>query len=259
MTRSGASLAGIAAGNRNFQAPVLTDLASKIHLGSQPSSPGVISVQATGSQPPLFFVPTGWGDCSYVISLVKEMNVDCPVYALLWPSFDKARSLTLEAIADTVILAIKEIQPQGPYRFAGYSSGGILAYAIAQRLLGVDDTVSFMAFIDVTLFANRSSISPSQIVRNMVLERFESLDDESFEVLERFAGQCSIAQLLEKAQQIGAIPPDRDLHNDVRCLKESPNFIGRCSRIKFRPCQLRFISFMPLSLSSVVGNHLTNP
>ncbi|WP_244662075.1 non-ribosomal peptide synthetase [Mesorhizobium huakuii] len=207
-----------------FQAPVLKDLASKIHLGSQPSSPGVISVQATGSQPPLFFVPTGWGDCSYVISLVKEMNVDCPVYALLWPSFDKARSLTLEAIADTVILAIKEIQPQGPYRFAGYSSGGILAYAIAQRLLGVDDTVSFMAFIDVTLFANRSSISPSQIVRNMVLERFESLDDESFEVLERFAGQCSIAQLLEKAQQSGAIPPDRDLHNDVQMSERIAQF-----------------------------------
>ncbi|RWO03529.1 MAG: amino acid adenylation domain-containing protein, partial [Mesorhizobium sp.] len=198
-----------------FQAPVLKELASKIHLEPQPSSPGVISVQATGSQPPLFFVPTGWGDCSYVISLAEEMNVDCPVYALPWPSFDEARSLTLEAIADTVILAIKEIQPQGPYRFAGYSSGGILAYAIAQRLLGLDETVSFMGFIDVTLFANRSSISPSQIVRNMVLERFESLDDESFEVLERFAGQCSIAQLLEKAQKIGAIPPDGDLHNDV--------------------------------------------
>ncbi|MER9071176.1 thioesterase domain-containing protein, partial [Mesorhizobium sp. M0902] len=198
-----------------FQAPVLKDLASKIPLEPQPSSTEVISVRPTGSQPPLFFVPTGWGDCSYVFSLVKEMNVDCPVYALPWPSFDEARSMTLEAIAATVVLAIKQIQPQGPYRFAGYSSGGILAYAIAQRLLGLDETVSFMAFIDVMLIANQSSTSPSQIVRNMVLERFESMDDKSFKVLERSAGQCSIAQLLEKAQKIGAIPPDRDLHNDV--------------------------------------------
>ncbi|WXL49654.1 non-ribosomal peptide synthetase (plasmid) [Rhizobium sp. T1470] len=207
-----------------FQAPVLTDFASKIHLEPQPSNPGVISVQATGSQPPLFFVPTGLGDCSYVPSLVKEMDVDCPVYALSWPSFDEVRPLTLEAIADQVILAIKEIQPQGPYRFAGYSSGGILAYAIAQRLLSLDDAVSFIALIDVTLPANPSSISPTQMIRNVVLDSFEPLDDESFEVLERFAGQCSIAQLLEKAQQIGAIPPDRDLHNDVQMSERIAQF-----------------------------------
>ncbi|MBT1159495.1 AMP-binding protein [Aminobacter anthyllidis] len=207
-----------------FQAPVLKDLASKVHLEPQPSSAGVISVQATGSQPPLFFVPTGFGDCSYVVSLVKEMNVDCPVFALPWPSFDEARPLTLEAIADTVILEIKEIQPHGPYRFAGYSSGGILAYAIAQRLLALDETVSFMAFIDVTLFANRSSMSPSLIVRNMVLERFESLNDETFEVLKRFAGQCSIAQLIEKAKRIGAIPPDRDLHDDILMSERTAQF-----------------------------------
>ncbi|TJW38726.1 MAG: hypothetical protein E5W83_32300, partial [Mesorhizobium sp.] len=151
-------------------------------------------------------------------------NVDCPVFALPWPSFDEARPLTLEAIADTVILAIKEIQPHGPYRFAGYSSGGILAYAIAQRLLALDDTVSFMAFIDVTLFANRSSMSPSLIVRNMVLERFESLNDETFEVLKRFAGQCSIAQLIEKAKRIGAIPPDRDLHDDILMSERTAQF-----------------------------------
>ncbi|TIR48189.1 MAG: non-ribosomal peptide synthetase, partial [Mesorhizobium sp.] len=207
-----------------FQAPVLKDLASKVHLEPQPSSAGVISVQATGSQPPLFFVPTGFGDCSYVVSLVKEMKVDCPVFALPWPSFDEARPLTLEAIADTVILEIKEIQPHGPYRFAGYSSGGILAYAIAQRLLALDETVSFMAFIDVTLFANQSSMPPSLIVRNMVLERFESLNDETFEVLKRFAGQCSVAQLIEKAKRIGAIPPDRDLHDDILMSERTAQF-----------------------------------
>ncbi|MER8447868.1 amino acid adenylation domain-containing protein [Mesorhizobium sp. M1066] len=207
-----------------FHAPVLKELASRVEIDFHRHRPGILPVRATGSQPPLFFVPDGWGDCSYVISLVKEMNIDCPVYALPWPSSDEARSLTLEAIADTVILAIKEIQPQGPYRFAGYCSGGILAYAIAQRLLGLDEAVSFMAFIDVTLFANRSSISPSQILRNMVLDRFESLDDESFEVLDRFAGQCSIAQLLEKAQKIEAIPPDRDLHDDILMFERTAQF-----------------------------------
>ncbi|MFH0303479.1 thioesterase domain-containing protein, partial [Bradyrhizobium sp. 31Argb] len=197
-----------------FQAPVLKELASKIHLEPQPSSSGVICVRATGSQPPLFFVPTGLGDCSYVPSLVQEMDVECPVYALPWPPFSEVQFPTLEEIASQVNLAIREIQPRGPYRFAGYSSGGILAYAIAQRLLDLDEAVSFIALIDVVLPAKPSSVSPTQMVREVLLESLE-LDDEKFEVLERFAGQSSISQLLNKAQKIGAIPLDRDLDSDI--------------------------------------------
>ncbi|SEP38448.1 Thioesterase domain-containing protein, partial [Rhizobium tibeticum] len=207
-----------------FQAPILKELASKIHFQRRPSVPEVISVQATGSQPPLFFVPTGSGDCSYVLSLMEEMDVDCPIYALPWPPFKEVCPPTLEGIAAEVILAIRESQPRGPYRFAGYSSGAILAYAIAQHLLSLDETVSFIALIDVALPANPSSISPTQMVREVLLNSFESLDDERFEVLELFAGQSSIAQLLEKAQQIGAMPLDRDLHNDVMMYEKTVQF-----------------------------------
>ncbi|TGT35800.1 thioesterase domain-containing protein, partial [Mesorhizobium sp. M8A.F.Ca.ET.165.01.1.1] len=207
-----------------FRAPVLKEFASKVHLEPQPRTPGLISVQATGSQPPLFFVPTGFGDCSYVPRLMEEMDVDCPVYALPWPPFNNLGPPTLEAIAAETIVAIRKIQPRGPYRFAGYSSGGILAYAIAQLLSGRDEAISFIALIDVTLPANLTKISPIQMVRDVVLDSFEPLDDQSFEVLEQFARQSSIAQLLEKAQQIGAIPLDRNLHNDVLMYERTARF-----------------------------------
>ncbi|MCA6112647.1 thioesterase domain-containing protein, partial [Bradyrhizobium cenepequi] len=197
-----------------FQAPTLKVLAAKVELASHRHTAGVLSIRVTGSQPPLFFVPTGLGDCSYVLSLVKEMDVDAPVYALPWPSFNEVHPPTIEAIAAQVILAMKKIQPQGPYRFAGYSSGAILAYAIAQRLLSLDETVSFLAFIDVTLFANPSSVSPTQWVLEAALESLEPLDDERFEMLDGLAGQSSVREWLEKAQQIGAIPLDRDLQDD---------------------------------------------
>ncbi|WP_249727373.1 MULTISPECIES: thioesterase domain-containing protein, partial [unclassified Bradyrhizobium] len=197
-----------------FQAPALSELAAKIDLEQHHNTARVLPVRSTGSQLPLFFVPTGFGDCSYVLSLVKEMHIDCPVYALPWPSFNDACPLTLEGIGEQLITAIKGIQPRGPYRFAGYSSGGILAYAIAQRLKSVDETVSFMAFIDVILSATPSSRSKAQIVLEMVLETLESLDDEEFEVLKQFARESSVVQLLEKAQQIGAITAD-DLHKEA--------------------------------------------
>ncbi|MGF6383157.1 amino acid adenylation domain-containing protein [Paraburkholderia atlantica] len=207
-----------------FQASVLRELASKIHLKRQPSSPQVISVLETGSQPPLFFVPTGLGDCSYVLPLVKEMDVDCPVCALPWPHFDDERPLTLEAIAAEVMLAVREIQPHGPYRFAGYSSGAILAYAIAQHLVNLNEAVSFMAFMDAALPANRRSLSPTQMAREVLLDSMEFLEDDSFQVLERFAANSSIGQLIQKAQQIGAIPQDRDLESLLLTYEKAAQF-----------------------------------
>ncbi|MER8949875.1 thioesterase domain-containing protein, partial [Mesorhizobium sp. M0809] len=236
-----------------FQAPVLKELASKIHL-EPPSSPGVISVRPTGSQPPLFFVPTGFGDCSYVLGLVEEMDVDCPVYALPWPPFNDVCPPTIEAIAAELVLAIREIQPRGPYRFAGYSSGAIVAYAIAQHLLSLSEAVSFMAFIDVPIPANLSKLSPISLVREVMLERCEFVNGEFVEVLERFAGQCSVAELLEKAQQIGAFPPDHDLHSDVLMYQKAAQFLQALQsyRVLSLPIEIhQFYASEPLILRRV--------
>ncbi|MCP3463546.1 non-ribosomal peptide synthetase [Bradyrhizobium sp. CCGUVB23] len=209
-----------------FQAPVLRELAARLELDPHRNPTRLLSVRVTGSQLPLFFVPTGLGDCSYVLSLAQEMDIDCPVYSLPWPSFDELYPPppTLEAIAAQVISVIKEVQPKGPYRFAGYSSGAILAYAIAQRLLSIDETVSFMAFIDVTLPAIPPRMSQAQIVLEMALDPLECLDDERFQVLEEFAGEGSVAQLLEKAQQVGAVPPSRDFHSDYLMYEKIAQF-----------------------------------
>ncbi|MEY9827946.1 amino acid adenylation domain-containing protein [Bradyrhizobium japonicum] len=195
-----------------FQAPVLKLLASKVHLDHLRHTAGVLPVRTNGSQSPLFFVPNGYGDCSYVLSLVNDMEIDCPVYALPWPSFKENDPPTLEAIAAQVVLAVKKIQPRGPYRLAGYSSGAILAYAIAQHLLSIDDAVSFIAFIDVTLPATPSNMSDAQIALEMIFEPLDTLDAERFQLLERLAKECSITELLQKAQQIGAITVDEKLY-----------------------------------------------
>ncbi|QPB24784.1 non-ribosomal peptide synthetase [Rhizobium sp. 007] len=245
-----------------FQAPVLEQLASRVELDPQRHTAGVLPVRATGSQPPLFFVPTGYGDYSYVLTLAKEMDVDCPIYALPWPSFNEVCQPTLDAIAAEVILAIREIQPQGPYRFAGYSSGAILAYALAKHLLSRGEAVSFMAFIDVTLPANPSSRSDAQLALEMIFEPLESLDDERFEVLEKFAGQSSVAQLFEKAQQIGAIPPDRDIRNDVLMSERVAQFHRalRSYRVPALPIEIhQFYAADPFPSRRVQGKSSIGP
>ncbi|MCA1371860.1 amino acid adenylation domain-containing protein, partial [Bradyrhizobium sp. BRP14] len=207
-----------------FQAPVLHELASKIDVQRHRNTSRVLSIRATGSQPPLFFVPSGSGDCSYALSLAREMDASCPVYALPWPPFDEIRPLTLEHIATEVILAIKEIQPQGPYRLAGYSSGGILAYAIAQRLLYLDEAISFMGFIDVALSSNPSSIRPLEVVREAVLQSLDVVDHDVLELEDHLAQQNSIDQLLKKGQQLGALHAYRDIQTEALMYKRIGQF-----------------------------------
>ncbi|MVT71206.1 amino acid adenylation domain-containing protein [Bradyrhizobium pachyrhizi] len=237
-----------------FQTPVLKELASKVHVEPQPSSRAVISVRSTGSQPPLFFVPSGFGDCSYVFGLVAEMDVDCPVYALPWPPFNDVCPPTLEAMAAEVIRTIKEIQPRGPYRFAGYSSGAILAYAIAERLLSIDEAVSFMAFIDVGSPADSSNASHINLAREFVFERCGISRDEYSEAFEGCTEHCSISELLEKAQQMGALPPDHDLHGDVSMYQRAAVFHRALQSYRVPPLPIeihQFYASEPLISSGV--------
>ncbi|WP_245441988.1 thioesterase domain-containing protein [Mesorhizobium hawassense] len=206
-----------------FRTPILMDLASKLNLEPHLGNLGVIPIRAAGSQPSLFFLPTGLGDCSYAVKLISEMDIDCPVYAVPWPDFNELCPPTLEEMASQAGGVFMDIQPSGPYRLARYSSGGILAYAIAQHLLRLGETVSCVALIDVAVPVNGSTMSP-KIVNHLVLERLESLEDERFGELERFAEKSSISQLLEKAQQIGALPSNRDLRDDAVMYRKVARF-----------------------------------
>ncbi|SFI12859.1 non-ribosomal peptide synthetase, partial [Bradyrhizobium sp. Gha] len=207
-----------------FRAPVLKELASKTRSQVPHSNRAVIPVRPTGSQPPLFFVPSGLGDCSYVLSLAADMDADCSVYALPWPAINDVCPPPLETMAAEMIVAMKQIQPHGPYRLAGYSSGAILAYAIAEQLLRLDEAVPFMAFIDVSLPAASSNALLDNLAREFVFDRCGVLRDEHRQVLERDADQCSVSEVLEKAQQLGALASDYDLHNELSMYQRATTF-----------------------------------
>ncbi len=159
MTNLAASCGLVCTLNALFQFPVLSELASKItsDLLSQPQS-GAISVRPDGTGLPLFFVPSGMGDYSYVFGLTRHIQSGYPVYALPWPSISEEPMLTMEEQAARMISLMKVVQPEGPYRLCGYSSGGILAYAIVERLLYAGETVNFLGgigYASASLFRER--------------------------------------------------------------------------------------------------------
>jgi arthrofactin-type cyclic lipopeptide synthetase C len=54
----------------------------------------------------------------------------------------------MQALAERMVNLIQEVQPEGPYRLAGWSFGGVLAYEIAQHLLDQGQTLEFLGLID---------------------------------------------------------------------------------------------------------------
>ena len=54
----------------------------------------------------------------------------------------------MEETAASYLREIRELQPDGPYYFAGHSYGGMLAFEIAQQLTRSGQTVAFLGLFD---------------------------------------------------------------------------------------------------------------
>ena len=134
--------------------PTVEQLAATIRNQHQrgPWSP-LVALQPKGTRPPFFCVHPGGGNVLCYRSLALHLGADQPFYALQAPGVDGRREPlpTVEAMADLYLEAIREVQPQGPYRIGGWSFGGAVAYEMACRLQAQGEQVALLAVIDAGL------------------------------------------------------------------------------------------------------------
>ncbi|WP_095162575.1 amino acid adenylation domain-containing protein [Pseudomonas sp. Irchel 3F5] len=194
-----------------FEHPRLANLATQI-AQSPVFNPqiGAITVRAGGTEPPVFFVPSGLADYSYAISLAQQIRASCPIHVLPWSAIDDPLPHSMEDMAEKMIPLIQTIQPEGPYRIAGYSSGGILAYAIVHALMCKEASVEFLGFIDVP--APHKLPYKNQGVENYFIEHVKASTSEAerhqFDVLNE---DDELAELIRKAQRLGGYDLNADL------------------------------------------------
>uniref|UniRef100_UPI0036DC5A5C non-ribosomal peptide synthase/polyketide synthase n=1 Tax=Photorhabdus sp. RM322S TaxID=3342825 RepID=UPI0036DC5A5C len=195
--------------NDLFQFSVLAELAAKITSDrlSQPRNSAIL-VRSGGTGLPLFFVPSGLGDYSYVFGLSQQIQPGYPIYALSWPSISEEPMLTMEEQAARMINFMKAVQPEGPYQICGYSSGGILAYAIAQQLLDSGEMVSFLGLIDTPVpDYYRQQITPPKL--QFFIELARQTEDghiEEITALYRRIDELNLVQFIETAQKLALYP-----------------------------------------------------
>lgn len=129
-----------------FEHPTIERMA--VHLREQnhhASGPRVL--RGGGTRTPLFLFHPGGGDTVVYTQLTQLLDPAIPVYG-----FDRIEGVP--AVEDRVrqyLPELRAVQPHGPYRLAGWSFGGALAFEAAQQLRRAGECVEVLALIDTII------------------------------------------------------------------------------------------------------------
>ena len=106
-----------------------------------------------GSKTPFFLVSGMFGNVLNLRHLAQLEGRDRPFYGL------QARGLFGEdqphddfrAAAHDYLAELRQVQPRGPYRFGGFSGGGLIAWEMARQLEAEGEEVSLLVLLDTPL------------------------------------------------------------------------------------------------------------
>jgi amino acid adenylation domain-containing protein len=113
----------------------------------------LVPIQPLGRKKALFWIPGG-----RAISVLGfretalHLDVDRPVYGLESRLPEVGEQFeTVQRRAAEYLKLIREVQPRGPYHFAGFCTGGMVAYEMAQQLSAQGEHVALLALVQAAL------------------------------------------------------------------------------------------------------------
>ena len=155
-----------------FSARTIQQLAELIRQDSAPNSWNpLVQIRKEGSGTPLFLIHALGGHVLGYEDLVRHLPEGYPVYGLQARGTMEGQVAqdNLSAIAQEYLQAIRSIQPKGPYKLAGWSMGGSIAFEIAAQLERSGETCSQVVIIDTWL--ETTDVKPSWKFLNRLLTR----------------------------------------------------------------------------------------
>jgi len=134
-----------------FQAPTPAELAAAISdPGDRRTLDTLIPLRRRGSLPPLFCVYPGFGLAWAYAGLLRHLDPDQPVFGLQARGIGSGHTLP-ESFGEMIlghVAEIRSVAPHGPYHLVGWSSGGVIAHAIARVLEQDGARVGLLAMLD---------------------------------------------------------------------------------------------------------------
>ncbi len=158
-----------------FSSPTVAALAAMAEFGPQHKSL-IVPLQSTGQGRPLFCIHPIGGQVSFYQSLARQSAGRYPVYGVQSPEVI-GMSLQLdsvEAMAAAYAAAMRTTQPVGPYRLLGWSSGGLVAAAIARHLIDRGFEVEYLGLVDSYLMTAVADMSDDMLMLEAVRSEMHS-------------------------------------------------------------------------------------
>ena len=130
---------------------------------------GVVCLkQSESTQPPLMLLHGADGAVMFYREFASRLNTQSTIYGLESPLLSDPEFEipdSVEQLAVGYLQRIRTLQPQGPYRIAGYSFGGVLAYEIVRQLESDGEKVETLIMYDIG--------NPALLEHNGALERLK--------------------------------------------------------------------------------------
>ncbi len=111
----------------------------------------LVTLSPGGDQHPLFCIHGGDGGALFYQGLAGRLPKNIPLHAIESEELGNSGPIEQRSIGETAAAYLKQIQsvqPEGPYRLAGYSFGGVVAHEIACQLVGQGHQVAFLGMFD---------------------------------------------------------------------------------------------------------------
>ena len=183
----------------------LAELVESLRAGDAAAAAAglVVTIQAAGARTPLFALPGVGGNVLGLRELSRALGPQQPFHALQAIGLDgtAAPPDSVEATATANIAALRTVQAQGPYRLAGHSYGGVVAYEMARQLLLQGETVEYLALLDAA--------TPAVLYAQGAADEFEDLRQLCAEMAAQsgrsFAPDAAALRALPTAQLLAVL------------------------------------------------------
>ncbi|MFC3653230.1 thioesterase domain-containing protein, partial [Dyella humi] len=180
-----------------FEAPTIKAAAERIRSASIKASPGekqqyplqseqelndggakksfaenVVLIRHAGNAPIVFLIHPGGGEIVYARLMANTLQRGYSIYGIAAPDVQEGQVIakTIEEIATNYLVAMRRIQPTGPYRLGGWSLGGIIAFEMAHQLVAMGEEIEFLGLIDTSYQFVPPQDSPDEIsIGNLAL------------------------------------------------------------------------------------------
>ncbi|MFE5584826.1 amino acid adenylation domain-containing protein [Kitasatospora sp. NPDC056531] len=139
---------------------------------AEPDWSPLVRLRVRGTGEPWFLVHPAGGNVVCYRALAEGLDRDAYAFQAPGPDTGRQPLEKAEDLADLYLWALLEIQPHGPYRVGGWSSGAVLAAELARRLEALGERVERLVVVDAP-----APVAPREVGEGEVLRWFlEDLD-----------------------------------------------------------------------------------